>query len=34
MDVSDEKAVEAGTDLAAKTFGTIDIVISNAASRS
>ena len=30
MDVSDEKAVETGTDLAAKTFGTIDIVISNA----
>jgi 3-hydroxybutyrate dehydrogenase len=30
MDVSDEKAVEAGTDLAAKTFGTLDIVVSNA----
>jgi 3-hydroxybutyrate dehydrogenase len=30
MDVSDEKAVEAGVDLAAQTFGTIDIVISNA----
>ncbi len=30
MDVSDEKAVETGTDLAAKTFGTLDIVISNA----
>ncbi|GAB2175670.1 3-hydroxybutyrate dehydrogenase [Dongia sp. agr-C8] len=30
MDVSEEKAVEAGTDLAAKTFGAIDIVISNA----
>jgi 3-hydroxybutyrate dehydrogenase len=30
MDVSDEQAVETGTDLAAKTFGTIDIVISNA----
>jgi 3-hydroxybutyrate dehydrogenase len=30
MDVSDEKAVEAGVDLTAKTFGTIDIVISNA----
>jgi len=30
MDVSDEAAVEAGVDLAAKTFGTIDIVISNA----
>jgi 3-hydroxybutyrate dehydrogenase len=30
MDVSDEKAVETGTDLAAKTFGSIDIVISNA----
>jgi len=30
MDVSDEKAVETGTDLAASTFGTIDIVISNA----
>jgi 3-hydroxybutyrate dehydrogenase len=30
MDVSDEKAVEAGVDLTAKTFGNIDIVISNA----
>ncbi|HVT50282.1 MAG TPA: 3-hydroxybutyrate dehydrogenase [Dongiaceae bacterium] len=30
MDVSDEKAVEQGTDLAASTFGTIDVVISNA----
>jgi 3-hydroxybutyrate dehydrogenase len=30
MDVSDEKAVETGTDLAVKTFGTLDIVISNA----
>jgi 3-hydroxybutyrate dehydrogenase len=30
MDVSDEQAVETGTDLAAKTFGSIDIVISNA----
>src|SRR5215471_17684519 len=30
MDVSDEQAVETGTDLAAKTFGTLDIVISNA----
>ncbi len=30
MDVSDEQAVETGTDIAAKTFGTIDIVISNA----
>jgi 3-hydroxybutyrate dehydrogenase len=30
MDVSDEAAVEKGTDLAASTFGTIDIVISNA----
>jgi 3-hydroxybutyrate dehydrogenase len=30
MDVSDEKAVETGTDLAAKTFGNLDIVISNA----
>jgi 3-hydroxybutyrate dehydrogenase len=30
MDVSDEKAVETGTDLAAQTFGTLDIVISNA----
>ena len=30
MDVSDEKAVETGVDLAAKTFGTLDIAISNA----
>ena len=30
MDVSDEKAVEAGVDLAASTFGTLDIAISNA----
>ncbi|HVZ01268.1 MAG TPA: 3-hydroxybutyrate dehydrogenase [Dongiaceae bacterium] len=30
MDVSDEKAVEQGTDLTASTFGAIDIVISNA----
>jgi 3-hydroxybutyrate dehydrogenase len=30
MDVSDEQAVETGTDLAAETFGTLDIVISNA----
>jgi 3-hydroxybutyrate dehydrogenase len=30
MDVSDEKAVETGTDLAVKTFGTLDILISNA----
>jgi 3-hydroxybutyrate dehydrogenase len=30
MDVSDEKAVENGVDLAAKTFGTLDIAISNA----
>jgi 3-hydroxybutyrate dehydrogenase len=30
MDVSDEAAVEKGTDLAASTFGTLDIVISNA----
>jgi 3-hydroxybutyrate dehydrogenase len=30
MDVSDEKAVETGVDLAASTFGTLDIAISNA----
>jgi len=30
MDVSDEKAVETGTDLAASTLGGLDIVISNA----
>jgi 3-hydroxybutyrate dehydrogenase len=30
MDVADEKAVEQGTDLAASTFGALDIVISNA----
>jgi 3-hydroxybutyrate dehydrogenase len=30
MDVSDEKAVETGTDLAVQTFGTLDILISNA----
>ena len=30
MDVADEAAVEKGTDLAAQTFGGLDIVISNA----
>jgi 3-hydroxybutyrate dehydrogenase len=30
MDVTDETAVTAGTDLAVKTFGTLDILISNA----
>lgn len=30
MDVSDEAAVNAGIDLAAKTFGSIDILVSNA----
>jgi 3-hydroxybutyrate dehydrogenase len=30
MDVTDEAAVTAGTDLAVKTFGTLDILISNA----
>ncbi|HEY4161843.1 MAG TPA: SDR family NAD(P)-dependent oxidoreductase, partial [Dongiaceae bacterium] len=30
MDVTDEKGVEAGTDLTVKTFGALDILISNA----
>ena len=30
MDVTDEAAVNAGTDLAAKTFGGIDILVANA----
>jgi 3-hydroxybutyrate dehydrogenase len=30
MDVTDEKAVEVGTDLTVKTFGALDILISNA----
>lgn len=30
MDVTDESAVNAGTDLAAKTFGGIDILVANA----